>query len=589
MADREALSKNISLSDVLRIQALFRGALVRKQLQDVKRSFEAVFSEIERTDSDIIDLESLVSVPKVWKKSARKEIKSRQKVSVPHGEPLSNGNEVQVHNEHAIDTDKDSGRFNSVEVQTSFIDLKTEPFKVPENENDDNVLDNLDTSWKDRVIPFIQNEEFNDDDGKGKVADELHLDLNTDRNTGSGSNINSGRSDRLASCDRQSEHTGRNYEHNDKLDDFDRRSELSLSDVDSNLQRSTPRSVRSAESPREVNRDPGYHGDKRSHGGKSNRSVEENVSVRSKKQVETFESEVEERLSHRSEKRSVKSDNSQRSGRPDSGQKSVRSDSGQKSARSDSGQKSVRSDCGPRSARSDSGRMSGRRDDEEFKNQREYENTGKYETESGQGQMGSRSNSERSLRSERSNYVNERNSPRVQSGRSERSNKSAKSSRIEPHSDESRSRSKNRDRQLDRESIEDGSMTNRSDRSAESGHKSDRSDGSSRPRSAKSHQEMTNEKMIEVMPPRSTSPAPAHSLHHGNRQQIHDSTTLTNVTSVWDSVNSEHGSKSFAITDSLPQDAASLKELRKNISMELLWVQQAIDSRKNYLNLKRKM
>jgi CHASE3 domain sensor protein len=31
----------------------------------------------------------------------------------------------------------------------------------------------------------------------------------------------------------------------------------------------------------------------------------------------------------------------------------------------------------------------------------------------------------------------------------------------------------------------------------------------------------------------------------------------------------------------LPQDADKLRELRKNISMELLWVQQAIDSRKN--------
>ena len=32
---------------------------------------------------------------------------------------------------------------------------------------------------------------------------------------------------------------------------------------------------------------------------------------------------------------------------------------------------------------------------------------------------------------------------------------------------------------------------------------------------------------------------------------------------------------------SLPQDPGELKELRKNIAMELLWVQQAIDSRKN--------
>ena len=30
-----------------------------------------------------------------------------------------------------------------------------------------------------------------------------------------------------------------------------------------------------------------------------------------------------------------------------------------------------------------------------------------------------------------------------------------------------------------------------------------------------------------------------------------------------------------------PTDPETLKEMRKNVSMELLWVQQAIDSRKN--------
>lgn len=41
------------------------------------------------------------------------------------------------------------------------------------------------------------------------------------------------------------------------------------------------------------------------------------------------------------------------------------------------------------------------------------------------------------------------------------------------------------------------------------------------------------------------------------------------------------GSHEEVTFTALPKDHTQLRELRKNISMELLWIQQAIDSRKN--------
>ncbi|WAR17551.1 IQCC-like protein [Mya arenaria] len=70
-------------------------------------------------------------------------------------------------------------------------------------------------------------------------------------------------------------------------------------------------------------------------------------------------------------------------------------------------------------------------------------------------------------------------------------------------------------------------------------------------------------------------------------QSVIDSTSLTNVTSVWDSYNSIPDMPDVPL--SLPDDKEELQQMRKNIAMELLWVQQAIDSRKNYLKLKGSM
>lgn len=47
------------------VQALLRGALVRKQIEDVKKSFEAVFQDLERNDTELVEWENLLSVPKV--------------------------------------------------------------------------------------------------------------------------------------------------------------------------------------------------------------------------------------------------------------------------------------------------------------------------------------------------------------------------------------------------------------------------------------------------------------------------------------------------------------------------------------------
>ncbi|XP_041360526.1 IQ domain-containing protein C-like [Gigantopelta aegis] len=48
----------------------------------------------------------------------------------------------------------------------------------------------------------------------------------------------------------------------------------------------------------------------------------------------------------------------------------------------------------------------------------------------------------------------------------------------------------------------------------------------------------------------------------------------------------EYTSSNDTEPSSYPKDEAELLKLRKNIAMELLWVQQAINSRKNYLTLK---
>lgn len=74
----------------------------------------------------------------------------------------------------------------------------------------------------------------------------------------------------------------------------------------------------------------------------------------------------------------------------------------------------------------------------------------------------------------------------------------------------------------------------------------------------------------------------------GRRPSYHqESSVLTNVTSVWDSFSSDCKENTPSIA--YPNDPEALRGMRKNVAMELLWVQQAIDSRKNYLKLKNQM
>ncbi|XP_052096988.1 uncharacterized protein LOC127731991 isoform X5 [Mytilus californianus] len=74
----------------------------------------------------------------------------------------------------------------------------------------------------------------------------------------------------------------------------------------------------------------------------------------------------------------------------------------------------------------------------------------------------------------------------------------------------------------------------------------------------------------------------------GRRPSYHqESSVLTNVTSVWDSFSSDCKENTPSIV--YPNDPKALRGMRKNVAMELLWVQQAIDSRKNYLKLKNQM
>ncbi|KAL5013605.1 hypothetical protein ScPMuIL_007875 [Solemya velum] len=61
--------------------------------------------------------------------------------------------------------------------------------------------------------------------------------------------------------------------------------------------------------------------------------------------------------------------------------------------------------------------------------------------------------------------------------------------------------------------------------------------------------------------------------------------TFTELTSVWN----ESSQTCQTFPEQIKMDAAQLQESRRNVAMELLWVQQAINSRKHYLRLKTKI
>ena len=114
------------------------------------------------------------------------------------------------------DTVRESPKSNSVEIQTSFIDANFQRLSKDKeydsdkvNEQDNNILEDLDISWKDRVEPFIRNnfhETKTETDFKepSVIANELHLDLETDVES-IHSHGSSKRSNRASARDERSE------------------------------------------------------------------------------------------------------------------------------------------------------------------------------------------------------------------------------------------------------------------------------------------------------------------------------------------------------------------------------------------------
>ncbi|XP_021347924.1 uncharacterized protein LOC110446906 [Mizuhopecten yessoensis] len=211
----------------------------------------------------------------------------------------------------------------------------------------------------------------------------------------------------------------------------------------------------------------------------------------------------------------------------------------------------------------------------------------------------SRENSYRSeVTSDRSNVSSDRS--RVKSDRSEvKSNRSNVSSdRSGVKSDRSEVKSNRTNVNSGRSGVKSDRSEARSDRSevksnrsnvsfGRSELKSDRSDARSNKSTVSRRSEVSphsdrrerDDSMDEELSPASMTP----------RRYMRESSVLTNATSVWDSFSSATdyipGNNPETITD----DPDTLMEMRKSVSMELLWVQQAINSRKNYLKIKDQM
>ncbi|XP_041473993.1 uncharacterized protein LOC121422844 [Lytechinus variegatus] len=73
-------------------------------------------------------------------------------------------------------------------------------------------------------------------------------------------------------------------------------------------------------------------------------------------------------------------------------------------------------------------------------------------------------------------------------------------------------------------------------------------------------------------------------VHNSNHTSDFDASGAADMTSIWSTDLSDSD-------DEVPkrEDERKLREMRNNTAMELLWIQQAIESRKNYLRLKSKM
>lgn len=96
--------------------------------------------------------------------------------------PKQTESELQQ-NQKTVEVCKDRS-FHSVEIQTSFIDVcpQTERLITPQDQDSDSekVLEDLDVSWKDRVVPFLEND-FNPKPDTQSSVEDLHLALESDR------------------------------------------------------------------------------------------------------------------------------------------------------------------------------------------------------------------------------------------------------------------------------------------------------------------------------------------------------------------------------------------------------------------------
>ncbi|XP_045182269.2 dentin sialophosphoprotein-like [Mercenaria mercenaria] len=560
-------SEDFDITQIIRIQAAVRGTLVRKWMEEVKQAFEETFVELEKNTTLGVDWKSeLVCYPKVVKAKDRQKNEKNKKIKDTQNRQREESKSQKSTNsrvknktcnqtEHKqtdfatrnvsgpfvkVSTDEesenvseisetvsDSLKFNSVEIQTSFIDVNFQD--VPHNskhnsdrinDQDDNILDDLDVSWKDRVKPFMQNNfgETENVDGLEKdTADlnELHLDLDSDAGSVQSQRSSKG-SSRNTARDEQSEKSEQVRKRTETLND-ERINKFGTVD------RNTERSLNSERSERSQS--------------SSRRRYDQEMSDRD----------------HRS---SRSEDQSSRSNSKPSRQSPEYLEKGQPFAKSNQPESEKRSDTDLLSSRSH----------KSYERDQNFFETEKF-----------------SPRGQRSN------SSKHSDSRSQKSHRSEKGSegQLSHRSDRSEGKRHNSNRS-------EGPVSHRSDKSDDR-----KSQQSQRSRHNEGHRSQRTVSEEEMHPKQSRASPVAvktsemNCLHEDNliqgRPPLQDSTSLTNVTSVWDSFSSVRESHDTEMPKPLPQDTTQLKELRKNIAMELLWVQQAIDSRKNYLKLKGKM
>ncbi|XP_052764970.1 protein starmaker-like [Mya arenaria] len=564
---------NINVPHVVIIQALVRGNLVRWRLEKLRRAYEQVFSEIERHDSHHVE----------WKHDSPCFPKIEKGTPTQRAFHKNINNDKQKKAVKAADRNrKDFGTStaeqHSVEVQTSFIDLTSQTVsKLSESsgpcvktETWENILDDLPTKdhsateiidltdGTDNVISG--HERGRNRQGTSDETAEFKLDLNLSRES---------------DVSPRSEHAS----HGSKGDSISMNARPSVEKMYTGDTR-----ILKANDRKHVNKGHSFEG--------GNAGTQEPVN-----EVIDLSDDYDDEVIIRKPDRKVNCMDNEK----------------QYSDRSDGSKTSRKSYL-------NSGR------DEKYYKHKEVDDIEQIELQS-QGSGRSDKSSSRTHRSEKRSARDNEFEGRVQrSDRSERSSSRSEkySSKendhdIHGHRSDSSERSQQSDKMLNKDNATE--RANRSERSnsrlqrserysskendhENQGHRSDRSERSqkSEKRSIRIEKPDRSPRAEDVMSPRMSSQSPVSHMSRSGRldhistaasrrekpvQSVIDSTSLTNVTSVWDSYNSIPDMPDVPL--SLPDDKEELQQMRKNIAMELLWVQQAIDSRKNYLKLKGSM